>query len=268
MLSAGPVVSVDLADLRFTTVTEQGSLSKIRWNPREDTILSKSLISEKFNVYGKYVVNFRSNLALMFVALMVSAAPSGAYVAATVWTVFIPSANRQGLLYGSFVVGVFMPKSKQGIHDNVTKVMETVSSRAQRAGQGEDTTENSFTIGQLAREFDVTLRTLRFYEDRGLVSPRRDGTTRIYSRRDRARLKLVLMGKKVGFSLTEIREMLDLYDLKDGQVVQLRVALKRFQEQVDVLREQRNDIEQAIEELERTVDVVAGMLREKETASS
>lgn len=161
-----------------------------------------------------------------------------------------------------------MSKSKPGSGDNVAKVMETVSSRAQRAGQGEDTTENSFTIGQLAREFDVTLRTLRFYEDRGLVSPRRDGTTRIYSRRDRARLKLVLMGKKVGFSLTEIREMLDLYDLKDGQVVQLRVALKRFQEQVDVLREQRNDIEQAIEELERTVDVVAGMLREKETASS
>lgn len=151
--------------------------------------------------------------------------------------------------------------------DAVNKGTETVSSRAQRAGQDEDTTENSFTIGQLAREFQVTLRTLRFYEDSGLVSPRRDGTTRIYSRRDRARLKLVLMGKKVGFSLTEIREMLDLYDLKDGQVVQLRVALKRFQEQVDVLKDQRSDIEQAIEELERTVDVVAGMLREKETAT-
>lgn len=149
----------------------------------------------------------------------------------------------------------------------VNKGTETVSSRAQRAGQGEDTTENSFSIGQLAREFQVTLRTLRFYEDRGLVSPKRDGMTRIYSRRDRARLKLVLMGKKVGFSLTEICEMLDLYDLKDGQVVQLRFALKRFQEQVDVLKDQRNDIEQAIEELERTVDVVAGMLREKETAT-
>lgn len=152
--------------------------------------------------------------------------------------------------------------------DLVNKGTETVSSRAQRAGQDEDTTENSFSIGQLAREFQVTLRTLRFYEDRGLVSPKRDGLTRIYSRRDRARLKLVLMGKKVGFSLTEIREMLDLYDLKDGQIVQLRVALKRFQEQVDVLKDQRSDIEQAIEELERTVDVVAGMLREKETATS
>jgi DNA-binding transcriptional MerR regulator len=149
----------------------------------------------------------------------------------------------------------------------VNKTTETVSSRAQRAGQDEDTTENSFSIGQLAREFQVTLRTLRFYEDRGLVSPKRDGMARIYSRRDRARLKLVLMGKKVGFSLAEIREMLDLYDLKDGQVVQLRVALKRFQEQVDVLKDQRNDIEQAIEELERTVDVVSGMLREKETAT-
>ncbi len=144
---------------------------------------------------------------------------------------------------------------------------ETVSSRTQRAGKPEETTENQFSIGQLSREFDVTLRTLRFYEDRGLISPKREGTTRVYTRRDRARLKLVLMGKKVGFSLAEIREMLDLYDLKDGQVVQLRVALKRFQEQVDVLRQQKADIEQGIEELERTVDVVAGMLREKEIAA-
>ena len=101
-------------------------------------------------------------------------------------------------------VGEYTLSSKSIESDVVNKGTETVSSRAQRAGQGEDTTENSFTIGQLAREFQVTLRTLRFYEDRGLVSPRRDGTTRIYSRRDRARLKLVLMGKKVGFSLTEI----------------------------------------------------------------
>ena len=64
----------------------------------------------------------------------------------------------------------------------------------------------------------MTLRTLRFYEDKNLLNPRRDGVNRIYSRRDRARLKLVLMGKKVGFSLTEIKEMLDLYDLRDGQV--------------------------------------------------
>lgn len=125
--------------------------------------------------------------------------------------------------------------------------------------------KSEFTIGELAREFGVTLRTLRFYEDRGLLTPRREGQTRIYSRRDRARLKLVLMGKRVGFPLAEIRKMLDLYDLKDGQVTQLRVALDRFRHQIGVLEAQKRDIEFAIAELSRTIDVVAGMLREKET---
>ncbi|MBO0345428.1 MerR family transcriptional regulator [Roseibium limicola] len=122
-----------------------------------------------------------------------------------------------------------------------------------------------FTIGELAKEFECTLRTLRFYEDKGLINPKRDGMNRVYSRRDRARLKLVLMGKRVGFSLAEIRDMLDLYDLRDGQVTQLRVALNRFNEQIDVLEKQRTDIEQAIGELSRTVSVVSGMLRQKET---
>ncbi len=122
----------------------------------------------------------------------------------------------------------------------------------------------TYTIGDLSREFGVTLRTLRFYEDRGLLSPKRQGTTRIYNRRDRARLKLALMGKKVGFSLVEIREMLDLYDLKDGQATQLRVALERFKTQIDLLKQQKQDIEQAIDELTRTMDVVSGMLKERE----
>ncbi len=124
----------------------------------------------------------------------------------------------------------------------------------------------TFTIGDLAREFGVTLRTLRFYEDRGLLSPKRQGTSRIYNRRDRARLKLALMGKKVGFSLTEIKEILDLYDLKDGQAIQLRVALERFKIQIGVLKQQKQDVEQAIEELTRTMEVVTGMLKERESA--
>ena len=124
--------------------------------------------------------------------------------------------------------------------------------------------KTSFTIGDLSREFGVTLRTLRFYEDKQLLNPRRQGMNRLYSRRDRARLKLVLMGKKVGFSLTEIKEMLDLYDLKDGQVTQLKVALDKFSRQIEVLRQQKQDIEQAIDELSRTVEVVSGMLRDRE----
>ena len=121
-----------------------------------------------------------------------------------------------------------------------------------------------FSIGDLAREFDVTLRTLRFYEDKGLVNPKREGLARLYSRRDRARLKLVLMGKRVGFSLTEIKGMLDLYDLRDGQVAQLEVALGRFNEQISVLERQKKDIEQALSELKRTTAVVSGLLKEKQ----
>ena len=116
---------------------------------------------------------------------------------------------------------------------------------------GGDRGPDVFTIGDLAREFGVTLRALRFYEDKGLLTPRRIGLNRFYSRRDRARLKLVLMGKKVGFSLVEIKEMLDLYDLGDGQVTQLKVALGKFDRQIGVLEAQRREIEDAIAELKR-----------------
>jgi DNA-binding transcriptional MerR regulator len=128
--------------------------------------------------------------------------------------------------------------------------------------------KSSFTIGDLSREFGVTLRTLRFYEDKQLLNPRRQGVNRLYSRRDRARLKLVLMGKKVGFSLTEIKDMLDLYDLKDGQVTQLKVALDKFSRQIALLKQQKRDIEQAIDELSRTMEVVSGMLRNREAVGA
>ena len=126
----------------------------------------------------------------------------------------------------------------------------------------------TFTIGDLAREFGVTLRALRFYEDKGLLSPRRQGLNRLYSRRDRARLKLVLLGKRMGFSLVEIREMLDLYDTKGGKVKQLRVALAKFESQLDHLREQQREIEQAIEELTRLRDETQMLLRQGEVGAS
>src|ERR1700750_1523769 len=87
-----------------------------------------------------------------------------------------------------------------------------------------------FTIRDLTKEFDVSARTLRFYEEKGLLAPRRNGEKRLYSRRDRTGLRYVLMGKRVGFSLEEVREMLDLYDVGDGQRRQLQVALGKIQE--------------------------------------
>lgn len=117
-----------------------------------------------------------------------------------------------------------------------------------------------FTIRDLTKECGVTARTLRFYEEKGLLNPRRAGQERLYSRRDRARLKYVLMGKCVGFSLEEVREMLDLYDLGDGQATQLKVALAKFRERISRLEQQKTDIDRAIAELARASQTVEAML--------
>ncbi len=110
----------------------------------------------------------------------------------------------------------------------------------------------TYTISELAREFQVTPRALRFYEDKGLLSPTRDGLNRVYSVRDRARLKLILQGKSVGFSLSDIREILDLYTL-EGHRAQLKLSLKKSREQVRNLEKQREDIEAALETLNKGV---------------
>ena len=117
-----------------------------------------------------------------------------------------------------------------------------------------------FTIRELTKEFDVSARTLRFYEEKGLLAPRRDGEKRLYGRRDRARLRYVLMGKRVGFSLEEVREMLDLYDLGDGRRTQLQVALGKFQERTARLEQQRVEIDRAIAELARASLEIQAML--------
>ena len=118
----------------------------------------------------------------------------------------------------------------------------------------------TFGIRELAAEFGLSARTLRFYEEKGLVSPRRSGQERIYGRRDRARLKYVQMGKCVGFSLEEIREMLDLYDLGDRQVTQLRVALDKIDARIDRLRRQKAELDRAVAELAHARKVIDGML--------
>ena len=117
-----------------------------------------------------------------------------------------------------------------------------------------------FTIRDLTKEFAVSARTLRFYEEKGLLAPRRKGEQRLYSRRDRARLRYVLMGKRVGFSLEDVREMLDLYDLGDGRRTQLQVALAKFQQRATQLEEQRGEIDRAIAELARASLEIQAML--------
>lgn len=121
--------------------------------------------------------------------------------------------------------------------------------------------EVTYRIGELSNEFDVTLRTLRFYEDKGLLSPRRVGNTRLYSRNDRARLKLILLGKRVGLSLLDVKEVLDLYESTGSNKRQLAVALEKGEQQLDVLVKQRDDINNAIDELEKNIGVVRDMIK-------
>lgn len=106
-----------------------------------------------------------------------------------------------------------------------------------------------YTISDLAQEFGVTTRTLRHYEDRGLVTPARDGINRIYSHRDRVRLKLALRGKRLGFSLSDIRELFELYDLASGERRKLEEFAIKLERRRAQLAQQREDVEVMLDEI-------------------
>jgi DNA-binding transcriptional MerR regulator len=123
--------------------------------------------------------------------------------------------------------------------------------------------EDLARIGEMAKKYGVTLRTLRFYEDKGLLNPQRDGSTRLYTRRDKARLKLILLGRKVGFSLRDVKQMMDLYDPSGSNSKQLRLALDKSEKQLARLQKQRALIDDAINELSGSMSAVRQMLTER-----
>ena len=120
-----------------------------------------------------------------------------------------------------------------------------------------------YTISELAEELNATPRAIRFYEDKGLISPQRAGTTRVYSHRDRGRLILILRGKRLGFSLREIREWLTLYEVDGDQVAQMKVLSGKIDDRLAALEQQRRDIDETLDELREIKRQVAQHLAGK-----
>jgi DNA-binding transcriptional MerR regulator len=110
--------------------------------------------------------------------------------------------------------------------------------------------ERTWRISELAEEFDTTLRTIRFYEDRGLLAPERQGTTRIFHARDRVRLQLILRGKRLGFTLDEIAHVIDMYDETPGERGQLAFLIADIGKRRDALLAKRRDLDEALAELD------------------
>ncbi|MFC5584769.1 MerR family DNA-binding transcriptional regulator [Nitratireductor kimnyeongensis] len=145
--------------------------------------------------------------------------------------------------------------------------MTNIAKAVAYTAEGNDSpnqSEGYTRIGEMAREFGVTLRALRFYEDKGLLTPERIGTSRLYSQTDKLRLQQILLGRKIGFSLSDIKEVLDLddphRDRSAGNVEQLKLVLRKSERQMVRLERQQRSIEDAISELKKLIADVTSRL--------
>ena len=128
-----------------------------------------------------------------------------------------------------------------------------------------DAERRFYSIGEMCDAFGVTARALRFYEDEELIAPERRGTTRLYTDRDRARLTWILRGKSVGFSLNDIRELLDLYDVGDQQHTQMLATRDRCRDRINALHRQKKDIDATLAELEEFCGFLNERLDQKDS---
>ncbi|KQZ82993.1 transcriptional regulator [Mesorhizobium sp. Root157] len=148
------------------------------------------------------------------------------------------------------------------------KLMPAVDSAAFQNDILSDSAGELARIGEMAKQFGVTLRTLRFYEDKGLISPLREGATRLYTHRDKARLKLILLGRKVGFSLRDVKLLMDLYDPSGTNIKQLKVALDKSDKQLARLQNQRALLDEAINVLSHSMADIRRTLAERSSVPS
>ncbi len=125
--------------------------------------------------------------------------------------------------------------------------------------------ECTYTISELAKEFGVTTRTMRFYEEKGLISPRREGQKRIYSSADRVRIKLILRGKRIGMSLNECVEVIDMYDPGHNNADQLHSLINTVQNRRDLLKQQKRDINAMLDGLQEVTNLCENALNETTT---
>jgi len=140
--------------------------------------------------------------------------------------------------------------------------MMTAGSAAASSFDDADLGDEYQRIGDVAKTFGVTLRTLRFYEDKGLLTPKREGTSRLYSKQDLARLRLIMLGRKVGFTLRDVKSMIDLYDPKGSNTRQLRVSLEKSNKQMVRLEQQRVELDEAISDLADLIQSLTKSLAE------
>ena len=128
----------------------------------------------------------------------------------------------------------------------------------------------TYTISELAKEFDVKTRAIRLYEEAGLLSPERDGNKRIYRERDRVRLRLTLRGKRIGFTLAEVKDMFDLYDSKpvEGEKKQILYLLQVMNQRLETLKLQREELELAVVDIESVCERAQSTLAELEAAEN
>jgi DNA-binding transcriptional MerR regulator len=125
--------------------------------------------------------------------------------------------------------------------------------------------EKVYSVTELAKELGITPRAIRFYEDKGLIAPQRAGTTRVYTHRDRGRMILILRGKKLGFSLREIKDYLDLYVVDTRLVEQLQLLLKGVRTRISLLEDQREAVEQSLAELKNIEQIALDALAQRST---